>query len=374
MKGFIFAFNCTTNVSGGAVQNSVNFIVNLVEKKQLDSWCLMLSPAVYQQVSHLLSGASYEVFSSPAKSIKARKAILGYITNLNPTVVYTSAGPAYVDFPCKHVMGCSNPYILGIPTKSKKFEASRFRQFMRSLHTLYQRYYIKKSDWWIFQTTHSRDNFIKLMGVDKNRCTVVHNAISESFLNYKPFMAVSKKQDGKVRILYPSAYYPHKNFEILPDLIYGLALKGLDAEFTLTINNQKVWGELVNKCQKLGVAERLKNVGPYQHSDALSLFIQHDVIFQPSLVEVFSTSYIEAMAVGLPLVVADLPFSRSICQDYAEYFDVDNVNSCIDAVNVAVSRVHEADDRFKLGNKILVNYGSQADRFEIINDYILSKV
>ena len=46
-----------------------------------------------------------------------------------------------------------------------------------------------------------------------------------------------------------------------------------------------------------------------------------DAIIFPSLLECFSATPLEAMAMGKPVFVSDTPFNRDVCGDYGIYFN-----------------------------------------------------
>ncbi|MGF1670524.1 MAG: glycosyltransferase, partial [Balneolaceae bacterium] len=46
-----------------------------------------------------------------------------------------------------------------------------------------------------------------------------------------------------------------------------------------------------------------------------------DALFMPTLLECFSASYAEAMAMEKPILTSDLGFARTVCEDAALYFN-----------------------------------------------------
>ncbi|WP_048606053.1 glycosyltransferase [Providencia rettgeri] len=372
-----FIFNCTTNVVGGAVQNSVNFIKNIFDNKHEKNWFFLLSDAVYNQISHLLIEGNFKVFKSPAKSIRSRILIKSYVKNLNPYFVYTNAGPAYVKFECLHVMGCSNPYVLGDFNIVNKHNTSILKKIIRNMHTIYQRAYIKKANYWILQTEQSKTDFIKL-GIIPEKIFVVYNSISEKFLKYYESIDTLRitdtsliKKSNEIKILYPSAYYPHKNFEIIPSIAYNLKVKGYNVKFILTISHSENLIKLLLEAKKLGVDACICNYGPFSHHEALSLYLIADIIFQPSLLEIFSTSYVEAMAVNKPLIAADLPFSRDICKNYAFYFKPGDVTSATNTIIEVIDNYRATEQKIMHSSVLLSKYGDQSQRFDKIYNILM---
>ena len=314
----------------------------------------------------------FDVFPSPATSIISRRKINSLVKSLNPELVYTNAGPAYVQFDCLHIMGCSNPYILNANRMAKNYKVSFLNKLKRELHTLYQRYYIKKADFWILQTDQSKDDFVNIIKCPSDKTFVVYNAISKKFLDYFHFDVINNRSGfgDKIEILYPSAFYPHKNFEIIPPLALKLKENGYNVKFNLTISESSDLERLLFQSEKLGVLDSIFNKGPFEHDKALDIYLSVDIIFQPSLLEVFSTSYIEAIAVRKPLIVSDFAFSRDICKEHAFYFKPGNVDSAYEEIINVINNniVSNGDPKY-----LLEKYGDQKQRFNKIYN-ILSKI
>jgi hypothetical protein len=361
-------FNCTTNVVGGAIQNAVNFILELINRGESEQWYFLLSEKVYLQLHDNLNLINYSVYQSPAKSILARLKIKNDVFRLNPSVVYTSAGPAYVNFTCKHIMGCSNPYVLGT---NINFENGFFKKTLRYLHTKYQRYYIKKADYWIVQTEHSKIQMNDLVN-NKNTVYVVFNSISESFSEPKnklPNITCEIINKPVVNVLVPSAFYKHKQIHTIPKVISALnRLTSIKFNFTLTIPNSSFEGEVLPLATELNVVGQLINIGSFEHSEAFDLYNSSDIVFLPSILEVFSTAYIEAISCLKPLVVADEYFSRDICASYPIYFKSNSIDDCATKILDSLSFYVDYNTKKVEAERILNMFGTQSQRVhKIIN-------
>ncbi|MFA0337324.1 glycosyltransferase [Vibrio breoganii] len=368
-----YIFNCTTNNVGGAIQNSVNFIKYTLIGDDKEQWFFLLSEQVYVEVKDCLPKGKFKVFKSPSKSFTARKKIKEFVSSISPDIVYTSAGPAYVKFDCTHIMGCSNPYILGAPKVLFKNKFTLISSLLRKIHTFYQKKHIMLADYWILQTDISKSAFTDL-GLPSERCFVVHNAVSEKFVdhfkNNSNFNSASITNKKRINVLFPSAYYNHKNFEILPALIKKLQSFGVDAHFTITVGCHKSVEHVLEDAKRLGVQDKLTNIGSFLHEDAIKLYLSHDIIFQPSLLEVFSTSYIEAMAVKKPLIVCDLPFAKDTCKDYAYYFIADDVSCCAKLFLEVITSDPKLPSRHHQAKVLLEHYGDQNFRYNKLQNLI----
>ncbi|WP_203141756.1 glycosyltransferase [Marinobacter mangrovi] len=316
-------FNASTNVVGGAVQNSANFMRYSAEDPEID-WYYVVSPQVLAEARKI--GFDDDVLclqESPAQSASSRRQLYRYVAEKQPEVVYTMAGPAYVSFPCTHVMGCSNPYLTNLSWQSLSYNRS-FGQILITLaRSVYQAFYARKADAWIFQTEASRKGFMERLFVPETATDVVPNAVGKAF-DLERFAASTPEMNGGViKGLYPAAYYPHKAHMMIPDVLAELKQQYPKADIKLSVTLKKhspEEGKLFDLAARKGVVDSVVNIGPYSYSDAPDILAAHDFVFFPSILEVFSTSYLEAMASARPLVVADKDFAREVCGRFATYF------------------------------------------------------
>ena len=128
---------------------------------------------------------------------------------------------------------------------------------------------------------------------------------------------ITEKKYGEFRLLTLSAYYIHKNIEIIKPVLALLSerLKE-DIRFVLTLPDDTYELLFTKEEQKC-----IYNVGSVPMSECASLYEECDAMFLPTLLECFSASYPEAMAMGKPILTSDLGFARTVCADAALYFD-----------------------------------------------------
>lgn len=349
-------FNCTVNVVGGAVQNSANFINHALNDKS-NKFVYVVSQAV-GDVLLKWGRISDDVFvlESPARSKSSRDRLLQIERAFSPDVVYTMAGPTYVNFKSLHVMGISDPYIthadfMSLMLNRSVFEACRFGgvEFLKGIHARLC------ADFFLFQTETSRSGFCKRYLLPRSRSSILQNAVGEDFLNIDA--GLKKISFDIIKIFIPSAYYPHKNLEVLFDVVSILKSKGLvNFEFITTVPPNSAFASRVDS---FSLRSHIKNIGPYSYADANDLYKNMDVVFIPSILETFSTSYLEAIAMAKPLVVADRSFAREVCGAYASYYSPLSADAAAEALCHAISSEIDNSERMR----ILNTYGNQFQRF-----------
>jgi glycosyltransferase involved in cell wall biosynthesis len=171
----------------------------------------------------------------------------------------------------------------------------------------------------------------------RGRSEVIPNAVSIEQLdkdeNYKfPISVTGARQER--RLFYLTSYYTHKNIESIVDLFDKKRDALRDYVVILTFdpacNGEAI--RLMEKINKIGLSDKIINVGPLSQRELAQYYTQSYALFMPTLLESFSSTYIEAMHYGLPILTSDFDFAREICGDAAIYFDPWDNDSMIDAI------------------------------------------
>lgn len=147
-----------------------------------------------------------------------------------------------------------------------------------------------------------------------------------------------------LRLFYPSAVYPHKNHELIYDFARAARQRGEAIDIRLTCEapgSKSAYGS-ISFLGRLGPSEMRAE---YQAADAL-LF--------PSLEESYGLPIVEAISIGIPVICADRPYSRALCDETAIYFNSADPMSLENAVS---------DLRQRLSAGWWPDWGPQKNRF-----------
>lgn len=155
-----------------------------------------------------------------------------------------------------------------------------------------------------------------------DRSVVNYLAANDQFSAARPSRAWC--EDGKLKMLYVSIYYPHKDPLTLQRSIGHLRRMGIPAEARISMNSSDFqgWSTGPAELSAMIVAEQTGPVtmGRIHHTEVRNAMTSHDVLVSPSIAETFGFPLVEAMGLGLPLVIADTAIHREICGDAALYF------------------------------------------------------
>ena len=358
-------FNSSTNTMGGVVQNAANFVRHAVRQSE-NEFVFVVSHAVLDVLRGWdIDYNNIHSIDSTAKSVSARRILVELERQYMPDVVYTMAGPAYVKFKAKHVMGISNPYITHADLQSILLNRSKYGAVVFGARELLKGVYARfSSDYFVFQTETARKGFCRRFGLRADRTVILPNALGDSFFSYNTGLD-NPITNGIVKIFVPCAYYPHKNLEIIFDICLLLKLVNTDKKF-LFVTTAPEDSIFSAKISQHGLQDMILNIGPYNYNDAHSLYSSSSMVFIPSILETFSTSYLEAIAMAKTLVVADKVFSREVCGNYAHYYSPLSSADATQAILCATGSAINLEAR----NKIISQYGSQKLRFERITSIL----
>lgn len=132
------------------------------------------------------------------------------------------------------------------------------------------------------------------------------------------------REDGVLKTLYISVYYPHKDPLTLVRGIRKLRESGMNAKARITMKDEDFspWSSGPRELKKMRAPENsdFVTLDHVPHKDIDTELKQHDVLVSTSLAETFGFPLVESMAAGVPVVATDVPIHREICGDAALYF------------------------------------------------------
>lgn len=317
--------NTTTLNKGGALQTSLNFIQQLLCEPAEFTWRLALSGTLAKELATAGTALPTDtvVFEqTPAKDRSARQRLRALADDWKPDAVLTFSGPAYVKFQQPHLLGCSEPWVTHAGKTAYATLGFPLERFKVWLITQYKKSWFWEADRWIMQTETARQGLHQRLKIPLDRIAVISNSCGQRYHDSSAEVRPFPEATAKVRFFCFAAPYKHKNLRILPSIAAAFAKlePTRDFEIVVTLPEGQDWQALQASAAKLGVSQRFVNVGPVPIVQGPATFRTCNLLLLPTLLETFSGTYPEAMAMGLPIVTSDLDFARDTCQDAALYY------------------------------------------------------
>ena len=215
--------------------------------------------------------------------------------------------------------------------------------------------YIKLPKLILAQTNTIKKRLTNIYGV--KQIEIVPNAVSINHLE----SSITKNYylpKNKIKLLYLTRYYTHKNLEIFIPL--AKKIKDMNLPYVMIITVEKYQHKnaksLINKINKRKLNDTIINVGNVELEDVPSLYLQCDALLMPTLLESFSGTYLEAMYQGKTILTSDLDFAHQICGNAAYYFNPLNVESILKSIEEGYSNESLRNNKLEIGKRRLSEF------------------
>lgn len=206
-----------------------------------------------------------------------------------------------------------NPHVFDDSMGADTFK-SKFYRFLIRLN-------LRFVDVVVVQTGHMKKRFLDSYSFPSSKVVVIKQPSPLSSLrNFSP-TTLSLRDVFGLRFFYPASTYPHKNHKVLSNI----PSQFFDRGNVITLTCSSVELDYLSE-------DYFEFLGALSLQDTHSCYLKSDVLLFPSLDESFGLPIVEAMQMGLPIVIPDLPYARSLCGDSAFYFEPQSIESFLAAL------------------------------------------
>ncbi len=357
--------------TGGGVQVALDFIKQAELYGKEHQWFVV---ARESGAFSAYSGCKYIKVVHLVKDDLFHRLIFEYIgckeiiKQYQPDLIYTQFGPHWPGSSCINVAGCAYSNLF-YPELNFWSALSPLKKFIKKFIDKQRLNRILEVDHRIFETEDLRNRAIKQYGLSIETTHFVRAAAS-SLVNVDASHVATKKLCEDIptgyRVGLLSGYHPNKNIELLVKTVaYLKKLNVNDVLIVLTLPKEHQGTQTVLSMAKdLGVSDSIYNLGPIPQEGCVEFYNAIDVAVLPSKLESFSNMIAESWATKTPLLISDLTWAKSLCQDGAIYFDYCSEASLSNKI-LELKNVQEIRDLVvENGSKILKTYPTSKERFE----------
>ena len=347
---------------GGAVQVALSFIHECRAYDE-NEYHVVLGPGVGAVLDPAEFPGNYHFHGQDFGVMNLRKLprvqqkMSAIEAQVRPDCVVTTSGPPYWRSKAPHLVGFNLPLYIYPESPYLKALPLRAKARLSTGKWLHCRLFRRDADALIVQTDDVNVRVRHLLGTDKvYTVTNNHNGWYDSPGEYSS--RLPERNQGAFRLLTLTSYYPHKNLDLIPEVIEALpeALR-LRVEFVLTLTEAEYRSRISPK-----IPPQVRLVGPVPPPECPALYRECDAMFLPTLAECFSASYPEAMKMEKPIITTDLGFARSICQNAALYFPPCDAQAAAGEIVRLICDAHLQEELRRKGPERLTAFDSPAGR------------
>lgn len=368
-------FNASNLHLGGGVTVASSFFTNLSYLRLKKLKCtILISSKVDKTLSSFIKkklikscGIKYKIHNTFQFNLRK----LNFLFKKKKfDIVFTIFGPLYIfNKKYKSIVGFAQALI--IYPKNEYFRLLNIFEFAKvKLKFFLQSFFFKRADLLIVELDHVKRGLVRELGISPDRIHVVRNCVSDVFTNQSCWSKISIPKIKNVDLIlgFVGRNYLHKNTMIFPKVAEILKNSyNINVKFYVTFTELE-WSLCSNDFYKY-----CYNVGPLEVNQCPNFYKSVDAIVFPSLIESFSITPLEAMAMGKPLFASNRFFNKEICSSHAYYFDPLRPKSLASKINYFIKSGGQTNFQKKAARKHALSFSNPRKRaldyINIINNF-----
>lgn len=270
----------------------------------------------------------------------------------NAKAVLVVFGPLYQfgRLPVPVVVGFAQPWIIYPDNEIYRGQPLMARLRTRLKYAL-QSLFFRRADLLVVELEHVKRGLARVGIAEDRQIRVVRNCLSAIYGQPERWQAGPVLgPDKPFKLGFVGRDYPHKNTRIFPGIKAALKREhGIDASFYVTFSDEE-WAACSPEFREAAI-----NAGPLTVAQCPSFYRQLDGVIFPSLLECFSATPLEAMAMRRPLFASDRPFNRDVCGDNAFYFDPLDAESAAEAIAAYIRDPASSEKKVEAAHRHVTN-------------------
>lgn len=314
--------NLSNLSKGGGIQVGLSIIDSYHTSRKDIDFIVVCSKSVYELLNISTYDDSFTFIELDIQGSNLISQING-ITKLKriekhykPYGVITVFGPTFYRPKCLHLVGFAQGHLIDNDSPFWRITDLKTKFLFTLKKYVYKKVFLSTADLFHVESHFAKNKLAKYLHIKESRIVVANNYPHLMF-NNELFMKKDKESDEDNFIISTiSAYYPHKNLEIINKIVKIIEQDGNTSsiKFILTIDN-------VSFNKHFKKSSLIKNIGSVHGYDLLNLYSKTSALFLPSLLEIFPGNYLEAMKIRVPIITSNLDYAKNICDEAALYFN-----------------------------------------------------
>jgi glycosyltransferase involved in cell wall biosynthesis len=357
-----FLLNASNLHVGGGVQVATSVIGELTCMPAVPSglvvWASDEVDANLRKLGYALSALpTYEVVNTHGLKL-LHSPLARRLQNFD--AVFTVFGPLYVwRLSGVNVTGFAQPWII-YPHNEIDTAMGWSQRLLSRFKFSLQAFFFRRANQLVVELEHVKAGLLRRRIGSASTITVVHNSLSSLYVCPSSWQTLAVADTGAdIRLGFVGRNYLHKNTRIFPTIIDLLRRdRGIKASIYVTFTEDE-WSACDDNFRAT-----VTNVGPLFAAQCPTFYRSMDAVIFPSLLECFSATPLEAMAMERPLFASDRPFNRDICQEHAHYFDPLSPESAAQAIAHVFRSGSPNQDALHAAREHAINFSSPRKRAE----------
>jgi N-acetyl sugar amidotransferase len=360
----------------GGIQIGISFIEHSYYKKpdNIEFYYLASKPIFDNLSDEIKNNVQIELIEVSPSNIFHGFGIRRRITEIErkfkPDLVYSIGFPSFVKFESPEVGRYTNGW--EISNSKLPWNILTTKQKVKvKLRNKLKNFWAKRAIYYETQTQAAKLGIIGKLNISGDKVKVIPNSANHIFIHAN---ASENLFDSKnpFEIFCLSAPHKHKNLNIIPKVAYHLKTKHqANCKFVLTISeNSEIYKQIIIDAENLGVRNMIVNAGVLNMKECLPWYSKSNMVFLPTLLEVFSATYLEAMAMKRPIVTTNLDFARDVCSDAALFYEPYSAEDAAEKIFELASSQTLQKELIEKGSAKLKTYPNPDEKHKLVFNWL----
>ncbi|WP_263576723.1 glycosyltransferase [Acinetobacter pseudolwoffii] len=324
MKLMIDASICS---KGGGIQVALSFLENIAFDSDFELVCVV-NPEIDKQLSIAAKNRIKSYYVECIEPIYKKNAQGKRISKIEkkhaPDLVFVVFGPSYWRPKAPCLQGFALPLMIYEGVRNYVYKHNlKLKLYQKLLNYFKARKFKKNADFAVVETQTFKKRLSSFMNFDESKIFVVENSFNSNFLIEDKIEESKQIQSKILNLFVPSAFYPHKNLNILVDVAYFLKNEfKITFKFNFLIKKDSLeWQNLTTLAKSKSVDDCFYTYGAVPNAKMKHLYAINNFIILPTLAEASTAVYPEAFISKKVLLTSDIDFARELCGNAAIFFD-----------------------------------------------------
>lgn len=228
---------------------------------------------------------------------------------------------------------------------------------MKGKAGLQTRLSISMSDELCFVSKYEQDWYQQRMRIRDEKCHVVFNGVD--FAKFDSAKSLVESQESRVksgiRLCMVGSFTSGRAHDVIVRALQLLQERGvIDFDFYFIGQRGAAEPYIYDDCVRICEEKKMKHVHFLGgRGDVPSLLRVMDGFIYSTNRDTFGIAVVEAMAVGLPIVVNDWPVMKEVCGDMVAYYKSKDVGDCADTIEKLLAELLQRKETAKKNAEVI---------------------
>lgn len=286
----------------------------------------------------------------------------------NADVVFNVFGPVYYkNNSVKNITGFAQAWIAYPNNEAYDLFGFLNRYLEKFKYSLKKYFFFNSGGHYIVESDHVKAALITNLSIKESDISVVYNCISSLYLSQN-VIPKNLLNYQKIKVGIMGRAYEHKNLSMIKDLNIHIGhYCDFDVDFVFTLNSDEM------KALGFDSISNMRTMGELKTNECICFYNEIDILLFPSLLECFSVTPLEGLAMKVPVIASNRDFVREVCKEHVFYIDPNDIEDIAHTI-AKVKNMADLVSKIELGYEHVINLPDASNRAKSYLNILLEEL